>query len=315
MVEGRADDSKGPAGCGGARGGRGARGGWRGVSGGPRWNRWSSCSPERKRTEELKGSRSLMEPEGRGVAGGVESWSNGWSTTDQGRAGGMREPSGASGLMATLERRELGAMVEPLGWRAEALRSWRQRRGILQPQRWWRLADPRCSHWIDGGLRVSSDDSSGGGRSGRAFLSLRALRASNKNSGMEALSVLVPGTRALSGRDSEMEALSGPNLGTGALFEPKSGEGALSGLILGTEALFGLSLGTEALSGPTLGTETLSGLNFGTGAHRSPLLAGQGNRSPLLAELRNRVSYWAGQGNRTYRGLRWRREEREQVSI
>ncbi len=33
----------------------------------------AAVEPERKRTEELKGSRSLMEPEGRGVAGGVES--------------------------------------------------------------------------------------------------------------------------------------------------------------------------------------------------------------------------------------------------
>ncbi len=45
----------------------------------------------------------------RGKAGGVESWSDRWLTTNQGGAGGKRESCGASGM------RELGAKAEPMG--------------------------------------------------------------------------------------------------------------------------------------------------------------------------------------------------------
>ncbi len=55
----------------------------------------------------------------------------GWRT-DQGGAGGTREPSGAGGLTGHGERRELGAMVDGPR-RSPGLRGWRWRQGILQP--------------------------------------------------------------------------------------------------------------------------------------------------------------------------------------
>ncbi len=42
--------------------------------------------------EELKVRRCLTEPKGQGTSGGVESRGDGWTTTDQGGAGGTREP-------------------------------------------------------------------------------------------------------------------------------------------------------------------------------------------------------------------------------
>ncbi len=50
--------------------------------------------------------------------------------------------------------------------RSPALRGRRSRQGILQPRRWWRLADLRRSHHTDRGLRVSwgtPEDSGGDG--------------------------------------------------------------------------------------------------------------------------------------------------------
>ncbi len=63
--------------------------------------RKATVEPEPQRTKvELEGRRSLMEREGRRDETQPEEWSRGrgWSMTDQGRAGGTREPDEAGGL-------------------------------------------------------------------------------------------------------------------------------------------------------------------------------------------------------------------------
>ncbi len=69
---------------------------------------------------------------------------------------GQGSPVEPEDRWAMVERRELGAMVEPAGQRAEAESGPRRRsRGKLRPRRRWRMAVPRSSHRIDGGLRTS----------------------------------------------------------------------------------------------------------------------------------------------------------------
>ncbi len=81
------------------------------------------------------------------------------------------EPEGQRSLAepvdrwATTERREL--------------RGWRQTQGMLQPWRRWRIAVPRSSHRINGGLRASRGAAKRQWRrrqervGGQAFVSLR----------------------------------------------------------------------------------------------------------------------------------------------
>ncbi len=185
-----AADSRGPTNGGGAGGGGPRRrrrannpGGCRG-SGGPGWSRglWrprrrrrSAVEPEWLRTQvELKGGRSPTEPVGRSDEVQPEERS---PEAMAGRRPTKAKPEGWGSPVelvdrwVTVEVRELGAEVEPLGLRAEAESGpWRRRWGILQPRRRWRMADPRGSHCTDGGLRASGglpDESGGGGRSGR----------------------------------------------------------------------------------------------------------------------------------------------------
>ncbi len=74
--------------------------------------------------------------------------------TDQGGARGTRESGGAGGLIATVETRELGAKVEPLGRRAEAESgSWET--GNFQPRWSWRLTGLQQICSTDGRLRMS----------------------------------------------------------------------------------------------------------------------------------------------------------------
>ncbi len=142
----------------------------------PRRRRRSGEEPERLRTQvELKGGRSPTEPVG---------WSDKAQPEERspeamaGQRPTKAEPEGWGSPVelvdqwVTVEARELGAEVEPLGLRAEAESGPRRRRwGILQPRRCWRMADPRGSHHTDGGgwgrARGLPDDSGGGGRSGR----------------------------------------------------------------------------------------------------------------------------------------------------
>ncbi len=69
----------------------------------------------------------------------------------------------------------------------EELRGWKQSQGILRPRRRWRMAVPRSSHRIDGGLRASRGAARRQRRrrqervGGRAFVSLWAFRPELRN--------------------------------------------------------------------------------------------------------------------------------------
>ncbi len=123
------------------------------------WIREAAVEPERQSPEEEpRGWRSLTEPERQRDEAKPEEWS---PEVQDGRHQTKAEPEGRGSraelvdCRATVERRELGPMVEPTGQRAEGLGGWRGSRGKLRPPRRWRMAVPPSSHRIDGRLRAS----------------------------------------------------------------------------------------------------------------------------------------------------------------
>ncbi len=96
---------------------------------------------------ELKGRRSLTEPEGRNDEAKPEEWS---PEAADGRRLTKAEPEGRGSPVElaegrpTVEMREPGAKVQPIVRRTEMeSRAWRWRRGILTPGWSWRLKVPR----------------------------------------------------------------------------------------------------------------------------------------------------------------------------
>ncbi len=111
-------------------------------------------------TEDQGGAGERKEPNGaggterRGAARGEESRGDGGSTLNQGGAGGMREPVELVDRWVTVEARELGADVEPLGLRTEAESGPRRLEAeVRETPTPATLEDG--SHRIDGGLRAS----------------------------------------------------------------------------------------------------------------------------------------------------------------
>ncbi len=102
---GRSDDSRGPTDSGWAGGG----GAWGGDGEPMSQSQGDTEDPEGQGRADAAGYR----------ARGVESRGGGWSTTDQGRAAGMREPCGASGLTGhggEEGARSHGKAAESKGW-------------------------------------------------------------------------------------------------------------------------------------------------------------------------------------------------------
>ncbi len=94
---------------------------------------------------ELKGRRSLTEPEGQSDKAKTEEWS---PEAVDGRRLTKAEPEGRGspvelvGGRTTVETREPGAKVQPMV-RSPGLGGWRWSQGILTPGWSWRLEVPR----------------------------------------------------------------------------------------------------------------------------------------------------------------------------
>ncbi len=138
-----------------------------------------------KREEEPRGWRSLTDPEGWRDKAKTEEWS---PEVQDGRSQTKAEPEGRGSpeelvdCQATVEKRELGAMVEPTGQRPEVEAESRETPTTLEdgspaklpPHRWWGLRVNRGAARRQRGRRQERVE-------GRAFVSLRASRAELRN--------------------------------------------------------------------------------------------------------------------------------------